>query len=114
MVDYKTSTELKTEAFSILTGMDPNSVPSADELNIFDVYLDPLFAQLKRDKIVTVYDKEEIPNEYFLPLARLLANVAGPRFGSPMNEEAKLVDEAALRRMSAGETTYETVRFDNF
>lgn len=114
MADYKSLAELKTEALSILTGMDPNSTPAADELAVIDIYVEPLIAQLKADKIVTVYDKEEIPNEFFLPLARLLANVAGPRFGSPMNEDAKQIDEAALRRMSAGETTYETVRFDNF
>lgn len=114
MADFKTSSELKIEAFSILTGMDPNSVPSADELTIFDNYLDPLIAQLHADRVVTIYNKEEIPNEYFLPVARLLANVSGPRFGSPMNEDAKRVDETLLRRISSGETTYETLQANYF
>lgn len=103
----KTSAELKTEALSILTGMDPNNEPSPDELRVFDRYLDPLLAQLDADEICTVADEENIPDAWFLPLARLLANVAGPRFGSPMNEEAKAIDERLLRRLNAAPPTYE-------
>lgn len=103
----KTSAELKTEALSILTGMAPNNEPSPDELNTIDRYVDPLLAQLDADEICTVADVEDIPDAWFLPLARLLANVAGPRFGSPMNEEAKAVDERLLRRLNAAPPTYE-------
>lgn len=111
---FKTSIEWKTEAFAILTGMDPNSTPSTDELSAFDVYVDPLLAQLEADEVVTIQNKEEIPNEYFLPLVRLLANVAGPRFGSPMNEDAKKVDEKLLRTITAAKPTYEPLAVDYY
>jgi hypothetical protein len=99
MSTTKTLQELETEAFAILTGMDPNSSPTAEDLSVIEGYVDPLLAQLAADQIVYIGDSGEIPNEYFLPLVRLLANVCGPRFGSPMNEDARKVDEEALRRM---------------
>ncbi len=105
MPEPKTLAELETEAFAILTGMDPTSAPAAEDLAVIDTYVDPLLEQLAADKIVYIGDKNEIPNEYFLPVVRLLANVCGPRFGSPMNEEAKRVDEDTLRRLNRQEPT---------
>lgn len=110
----KTSEELKTEALSILTGMDPNQEPEVEELTAVGKYLDPLIEQLAADGVCVVQDIEAIPDSWFLPLARLLANVAGPRFGSPMNEDAKLIDERALRRLTAAPPTYETLRVEYF
>lgn len=110
MDDFKTLTDLKTEAFGILTGLDPSQSPDAEDLETIGQYVDPLMAQLRVEEIVYIDDTDEIPVEYFLPLARLLANVAGPRFGSPMNPDAKRVDEAALRRLTASKTTFETQR----
>jgi hypothetical protein len=106
----KTLTDLKTEALGILVGLDPASSPEVEDLETIGQYVDPLLAQLAADEIVYVADSDEIPVEYFLPLARLLANVAGPRFGSPMNAAAKIEDERALRRLTAGKPTYETLR----
>lgn len=106
----KTLVELTTEAFGILTGLDPSQTPAAEDLATIETYVGPLVAQLEADQIVSIPDTDEIPDEYFMPLARLLANVAGPRFGSPMNEQAKMVDERALRRLTASKPTYETLR----
>jgi hypothetical protein len=110
----KTSAELKVEALSILTGMDPNQEPEIEEITAVGNYLEPLLEQLRVDGICFVQDEEEIPDEWFLPLARLLANVAGPRFGSPMNEEAKQVDEMVLRRLTAATVTYEPLQAEYF
>jgi hypothetical protein len=112
MADFKTLTDLKTEALGILTGLDPSQDPATEDLEAIGQYVDPLVAQLAADEIVYITEVEEIPNEYFLPIARLLANVAGPRFGSPMNEDARKIDEAALRRLTAGKPTYEPLRVD--
>lgn len=110
----KTSTELKTEALSILTGMDPYQQPETEELNAIGKYLNPLVEQLAQDGVCVVENIDDIPDAWFLPLARLLANVAGPRFGSPMNEDAKTIDERALRRLTSATTTYETLRVSYF
>jgi hypothetical protein len=48
--------------------------------------------QLAQDGIVYIDDSEEIDVMFFMPLARLLANMASPT-GSPINEAAKLRDE---------------------
>lgn len=110
MADTKTLNELKTEAFGILTGTDPSQTPPNEDLETIGQYVDPLLAQLEADQIVSVADQDEIPNEYFLPLARLLANVAGPRFGAPVNDAARRMDEQTLRRMTSGKATYEIQR----
>ncbi len=106
----KTLAELKVEAFGILTGMDPSQTPEVEDIDTIGQYVDPLFAQLAADQICLVQDQEEIPLEYFMPLARLLANVAGPRFGQAMNAEARIADENALRRLTGNKPTYETLR----
>jgi hypothetical protein len=114
MADTKTLLELQTEAFGILTGFDPQNTPAAEDLATILTYVDPLLAQLQADEIVYIDDSDAIPNEYFLPVARLLANVAGPRFGSPMNEDAKKIDERALRRLNTPQPTYEVVKAEYF
>ncbi len=114
MAETKTLQELETEAFAILTGMDPNSSPAAEDLATIETYVDPLLAQLATDRIIYIADRNEIPNAVFLPLSRLLANVAGPKYGSPMNTDARREDEAALRRIAAGMATYEPARPDYF
>ncbi len=110
----KTLTELKSEAFGILTGNDPFQAPATEELETIGVYVDPLLEQLSVDCTVSIPDSDEIPEEYFLPLARLLANTAGPRFGVAMDEAAKERDERALRRLSASRPTFEVLRADYF
>lgn len=95
----KTLQELETEAFAILTGMDPTSSPAAEDLAVIETYVDPLLEQLAADEIVYIADRNSIPESVFLPLARLLANVCGPRFGSPMNDEARRTDEELLKRL---------------
>jgi hypothetical protein len=107
MATTKTLQELETEAFAILTGMDPNSSPAAEDLDTIETYVDPLLEQLAADEIVYIADRNAIPNEFFLPLSRLLANVCGPRYGSAMNQDAKDADERVLRRIVASKPTFE-------
>ncbi len=114
MASTKTLQELETEAFAILTGMEPGATVAPEDLASIEVYVDPLLEQLAADQIVYIADRDEIPNEFFLPVARLLANVCGPRFGSPMNEEAKLADERVLRRLNAVQPTYEPMEGQYF
>lgn len=114
MADTKTLTDLKTEAFGILTGLDPSQQPSVEDLDTIGQYVGPLLAQLAEDEIAYISDSDEIPDQYFLHVARLLANVAGPRFGSPMNEAARVSDEMALRRLTASRPTYEVQTAEYF
>lgn len=90
----------------MLTGSGPYDTPSAEDSAVMQTYLDPLLEQLSGEGICEVTDQDDIPEAWFLPLARLLANVAGPRFGTPVNEDARIKDEAMLRRLTAAPPTY--------
>lgn len=115
MVDtFKTRTDLKQRAAKNLGIIEPGEALSTEDDDTFDGLVDPLVAQLASDVIVYIGDTEEIELEYFLPLARLLANIAGPDFGSPINEAAKQEDERTLRRLSSAEATFETLKVQYF
>jgi hypothetical protein len=103
----KTAQELKNEAWAMLTGSGPYDTPSAEDSAVMQTYLNPLLEQLALDEVCEVTDQDDIPDAWFLPLARLLANVAGPRFGTPVNDDARRMDEALLRKLTAAPPTYE-------
>lgn len=114
MADTKTLTDLQTEAFGILVGLDPSQTPEAEDLSTIGEYVDPLFDQLEADEIVYIGDRDAIETKYFLPLARLLANAAAPRYGQAFNEDARLRDEAILRKLGSARPTYEALQAEYF
>ncbi len=115
MVDtVKTRDQLKQRAAKDLGIIEPGETLSTEDDETFDGLVDPLIGQLATDGIVYIDDSEAIDVAFFLPLARLLANIAGPDFGSPINEAAKMEDEKTLRRMSASKPTYQTLKTVNF
>lgn len=99
-----------TELGKLVAGQN---VEEEDEQTVDDL-VDPLLRQLAIDGVVYIGDADAIEPEYFLPLGRLLANEAGPSFGIPKNEEAKRLDEAILRRLTAGRPTYQPLVVDYF
>lgn len=115
MVDItKTRSQLKERAAKDLGIIEPGETLSSEDDDTFDGLVDPLIAQLSADNIVYIQDDDAIEVEYFLPLARLLANIAGPDFGSPINEQAKAQDERTLRRLSAARPSYERSQGEYF
>jgi len=111
MVDItKTRSQLIERAAKDLGIIEPGETLAAEDQDTFDGLLDPLLAQLSADGIVYIQDDEAIENQYFLPLARLLANIAGPDFGSPINEDAKMQDEKTLRRLTTAKPSFETLK----
>lgn len=111
---FKTSAQLIAKALSNIGALEPGEAPSAEDFETMDGLIDPLIEQLQTEGVAPFIDRDEIPPALFLPLSRLLANAAGPEFGSPMNEQAKLIDEATLRRLTAGKPTYQTLRVEFF
>lgn len=107
---FKTRAQLIERALKNLGVIEPGEAPSSEDSDTMDGLIDPLLSQLAVDQIIYIGDPEQIELEYFLPLARLLANIAGPDFGSPINEGAKATDEALLRRMTASKPTYERLK----
>jgi hypothetical protein len=81
---------------------------ASDEAAI-DGYFEPLIAQLRVDEVCDVDDEDEIPDEWFIALANLLANLSGPEFGIEYNPQKKATLEAELRRLTSAKPTYETL-----
>lgn len=110
----KTRAQLVHRALSAIGALEPGEAPSPEDYSTVDGLFDPLIAQLSEDQIIYIDDPEEIPVAIFLPLANLLGNMAGPDFGSAVNDDAKLRDENTLRRLAATKPSYEPIAGEYF
>ena len=95
MPAFKTREELVAEALTELfadggTGQSPD----AEDRDVVDRKVDGLIEELAARNIVTVNDAQ-IPPEWFGPLAELLADACGPRFGRPKSAALREDAEAA-------------------
>lgn len=115
MVDtVKTRAQLIERAGAAIGVKEPGEALSTEDYNTLDNLVDPLIGQLAADGVIYIQDDNEIPVEYFIPLANLLGNMAGPDFGSPINEEAKQRDERTLRRLASTKPTYAPMKMQPF
>jgi hypothetical protein len=115
MVEIVKTREQLIEQAAIELGVKTSGDTLSDEdSDTIDNYVDPLLRQLDLDGVVSIQDSEEIPSEYFLPTARLLANDAARAFGQPYSVEMKMENEKQLRRLTATKPTYETLRSNYF
>lgn len=110
----KTRNDLINRAAKLLALIEPGESPASEDYDSLDGLIDPLVEQLAADQIHYVGDPDAIDAAIFEPLARLLANMAGPDFGSPINEDARRRDEQTLRRMGSARPTYEVMKVDYF
>jgi hypothetical protein len=110
----KTRDELIERAATDLGLVQPGEALSSEDHDTLDNLVDPLIAQLNADRIVYIQDADDINVDVFLPLASLLANQAGPAFGSPINDAALMRDHATLRRINSADPTYEVMKADYF
>ena len=115
MVDtVKTRTQLIERAGAAIGVKEPGEALSTEDYNTLDNLVDPLIAQLAADQIYYVDDADEIPVSIFIPLANLLGNMAGPDFGSPVNDDAKARDERTLLRLASTRPTYAPMKMQPF
>ena len=115
MVDItKTRTQIIHRALAAIGALEPGEAPSTEDYNTMDNLFDPLIAQLMADDIIYIDDADNIPVAYFIPLANLLGNMAGPDFGSPVNDDAKRRDEATLKRLVSTRPSYEVMKGNYF
>jgi hypothetical protein len=106
----KTRVDLIERAASELGVLPSGQQLSDEDSATIGALLDPLLLQLSLDGVVGVADANAIPSEYFLPLARLLANEASPSFGIAYSRDAKLENEHQLRRLTAMRPTREQLK----
>lgn len=79
-----------------------------------DAKVPGLFAQLSRDEICAIGDEDDIPDEWFDPLAGLLANMAASTFGKPYSPDVKRIFEMDLRRMNVSRATFQPMRAEHY
>lgn len=111
----KTSANIIADALDLL-GRGPGvgqSVP-VEDYNTMEGFIDPLYRQLSRKGVVTIADREDLPEEIYIPLTWLLANAAAPKYDMPQNAEGQLEQEREIRRILAAQPTYEPLRVDYF
>jgi len=96
MPDFKTRDALVAEALTeLFADGGAGQSPDAEDRDAVDRKVDGLIEELSARGIVTVANDEQIPPEWFGPLAELLANECAPRFGRP--KSATLRDDAEAR-----------------
>jgi hypothetical protein len=70
--------------------------PSAEEYQSIDDLVDPMLANLvERNIMMRGIDSEYIEDEFFLPLAHVLAAVAAPEFGQAQDQAIWALKERA-------------------
>lgn len=104
----KTRTDLIERAATELGALPSGETLSDEDRTTIDDLVDPLVLQLSLDGVVDVSDTEAIPSEWFLSLARLLANEAAPSFGQQTNPDVRRENENKLRKLTATKPTRES------
>lgn len=111
MVDVtKTRNQLIERAGINLGLVQPGEALSTEDKSTLDNLVDPVIQQLAADRIIYIQDDDAIEVAVFLPLAAILANHAGPSFGSPINDAALMRDENTLRRINSTNANSETLK----
>lgn len=104
---FKTRDQLIQRALKELGAVLPGEAASSEDYATVDDLIDPLVAQLSAESVYDINDIDQIENAAFVPLARLLANIAGPEFGQPINDQAIDRDEGILRVIGSSRPSYE-------
>lgn len=107
MVDLVKTRAQTIERAGIDLGLvQPGEALSPEDYNTLDGLFDPLIAQLFADRVFYISNSDAIDVSIFLPVASLLANYAGPNFGSPINDAALMRDQNILRRIASTDPIY--------
>lgn len=115
MVDVvKTRTDLIERAATELGALTSMQSLADEDRDTIDGYIDPLIQQLATDGVVYIGDTEQIPVEYFLPLAMLLGNAAAISFGQAYSGDLQRAQEMYLRRLTATKPTYQVMKAEYF
>lgn len=95
----RTRADLIVEALDLLGVSQAGQAPSAEDVEAVDRQIDGKFAELARRHVIYVANADEIDDEFFLPLARVVANAAAPKFSQPRDPGVDLDAEATLRAL---------------
>jgi hypothetical protein len=116
----KTRTDLINQALDDLGLIAAGQDPAPEDNTAMAAFIDPLLAELSARDLPQVDDPNQIPLEWFLPLAILLADQAASKFGlggvpsTQANPDPVASAEKRLREVSYSRPTYEPQRTSYF
>lgn len=110
----KTRADLRFKALSIIVGGDVGQVPSDEDASALDGYIDSVLAELAVNSIVYIGDADDLPDEYFLSVAELVANAAGNEFGGKYDPAVQRMYENKLRVLARQTPGYGPMQAEYF
>lgn len=93
----RTRQELRFKALAIVLGGNVGQPPSDEDATAIDGYINDVLEELTAKSIVYIPDADDIPNELFGNVAKLVANSAAEEFGGKMDPNIQAVAERDLR-----------------
>lgn len=109
----KTADDVVNEAAAILGKYVPGEALGAVEHDTIDGCIDPVLAEVSR--IVYIGDRNDIPDEYFQTIARLVAIHAAAKFSNAPVDLATIAQhEGRLRYLSTTSKPHKPVRVSFF
>lgn len=123
---YYTATDLVTEALANLGVLAAGQTIAPEDFNYVNDRLDAIFRKLGALEIVYVADPSNIPGEFFLDLAAIVAGECATKFGASADFIGPLISAGlgsppgsgtaaiSLKIMNRGRPTYEAQRTDSF
>ena len=123
---FRTSADLITESLANLGVLAPGQAQDPDDTAYVSEKLDSILRMLADLEIVYIPDANNIPGQWFSPLADIVASECAMKFGSSPDDFAKLTKKGlgeplgtgaaamALKAMTRGRPTYEPLRVDYF
>lgn len=112
----KTRRDLIDKALEKLGVLQSGQSPSDEDVDRMDDFVDPVIATLAANGVAYVATSEEIPVEFYLPIASVLANAAKASFGLAGDPKLKMeADDAEdlLREINRPQGSRPTLKVDN-
>lgn len=82
----KTRADIQFKALSIILGGDVGQVPSAEDADTLNGYIDTQVDELAADGTIYISDPDSLEDELFLTFCKLVANAAADEFGGKSDE----------------------------
>lgn len=123
---YRTSADLAMQALGELGVLAPGQPIDVEDSSLITNNLDSIFRQLSALEICYIPDPNNIPGEWFFPLAKIVASQCAQLFGVSTEDYQKLTSEGlgnppgtgaaakALKEMRRGRPTFEPLRVHYF
>ncbi len=103
----KTANEVYAKALSFLGAYGAGQTPSAEDMAVADAAFRPLMDELASLQLCFIpYDPDEndvpcVQDEFFVTIAKILANEIAPECGQPSDEGGRQILERRLRLLTS-------------